>query len=97
MKKDLILDGEKVRNCDANIAKCNPVTYHIYFTKWYEFFFPVVPPKGLWIVILQALVWVSQIIPWGWIVSLIFAHNKINKAKKRVEIINRFNAKKHKK
>lgn len=84
-KNNIIKDGKKVRLCYSNIAKSNPFTYHIYFTKWWNFLFPVMPPKNFFIIILQGVIWILQIIPWGWIVSLIYAYKEIKRARKVME------------
>lgn len=84
MGKDIIRDGKKVRYCDFNIVRSNPITYHIYFSKWHEFLFPIAPPKNFFIILLQAIVWVLQILPFGWVVSLIYSYRRIKRAKKEV-------------
>lgn len=90
MKQDFIRDGKKVRLCDSNIVKTNPVTYHVHFSKWHQVLFPIAPPKNFFVVILQGLVWFFQITMLGFIFSLYWSHKRIQRAKKDIERNKRF-------
>lgn len=93
MKRELIIDNGKVRRCDKNIANSNIFTYHIYFSKWHEFMFPIRPPEHIFQVLLQLICFLLQITMLGFIVSLFYSSSEIKRAKYNVNRENKYRRK----